>query len=891
MVKITNIDISGFLTFRDFSLNLNDKNIIVGTNGTGKSNFMKILDLMINNPTELSKEVYHNGNKYDERYVKLYIELYEDTTNNGAPKNNEIIINFMAFIILNKFLHTRQNNGNGKFIDFMYYFRKIKKIIIDNKKFNKIILQKDGNTYDTTIELTDETFLNDYVNDNKYNNYLANPSNPLSIFDTCFNEININCEVYNGYYTALCSIHNVPIEHQQMSIEKLNQNISELNEKIGELEHNLKKIIDEENQQTSNGEDKSKESSESSNYDADDQYSSENISDDEIRENIVMQDSDVDQQIKEITKEIGDLRNEREKFTRILSVKESIKKINNLHFVDKFKSFIAENPSDKNKSYKIIFEAINYQSVIKKYNCGINDQLYDNRNEFEKIIDFYKETNSNGSNISIKRLDEIANNVGNINEMFKQYLKLHIRKITQYNDINSDTAIKLSKEIYTELQKPNVTNEKQRDPYDHKTLFNKVFELNNNARSKYNLLKMKNADLYRFIDIKEKFKAITGKEFDIKYDVDKILDIECVITINRHQYPCSSGENDLINFLAEYYSSESDVLLIDEPCVRLSSQNKINFRKQLLEEDEENKPNKQLIMITHDPQMISEKTCENMIRFELNNNMTKERLINAISSADRKLIFGHKDVLFAKRCLLVEGYTDYLVMKNILNFMENKAIGYNDYLIDICIGKTSRLPFVLNKLNIDHKIIYDSDVILKLSNNISGDVNNNNEVNNLYSIIKQQYDNTQFLNFNEDKSLIDKINQITDLESFNSNIKGFIKKLKKIVSHSYIIGYGNTLNQLLDEKNINDRLNDTNYNINDICRSTNNYILVWPKEIKDLEGVGLKLGIFTPEEYATINKNNKTTKWAEKMDVVYAKIEDAYNNNDPIINDIINFLK
>jgi AAA15 family ATPase/GTPase len=49
-MRITTVEIDGYLSFNNFKIQLEEKNIIVGTNGVGKSNFLKLLYLSVFNP-------------------------------------------------------------------------------------------------------------------------------------------------------------------------------------------------------------------------------------------------------------------------------------------------------------------------------------------------------------------------------------------------------------------------------------------------------------------------------------------------------------------------------------------------------------------------------------------------------------------------------------------------------------------------------------------------------------------------------------------------------------------------------------------------------------------------------------------------------------------------
>jgi len=189
--------------------------------------------------------------------------------------------------------------------------------------------------------------------------------------------------------------------------------------------------------------------------------------------------------------------------------------------------------------------------------------------------------------------------------------------------------------------------------------------------------------------------------FDYRY---VIIDHE-----NNDEYECSKGESELIDFLTEYYCEKSQIIIIDEPCVHLSSQNKINFREYILNEDCNDR---QLIVITHDSELISEKNCDNIIYFKYENKKTKNTSLIDLNGDDKKLLFESKEILFANKCLLVEGYSDYLFMKIYLS-----VFNINNYYIIITRGCGNKLWKILNKLDIDYNLMYDADKLFQRHNN------------------------------------------------------------------------------------------------------------------------------------------------------------------------------
>ena len=74
---IKEVSINGFLSFGDvdkpFIVKFKNKNIIVGTNGTGKSNFIKLINMAVFDPENL---VYYIDENIDtEPEIKITFQL------------------------------------------------------------------------------------------------------------------------------------------------------------------------------------------------------------------------------------------------------------------------------------------------------------------------------------------------------------------------------------------------------------------------------------------------------------------------------------------------------------------------------------------------------------------------------------------------------------------------------------------------------------------------------------------------------------------------------------------------------------------------------------------------------------------------------------------------
>ncbi len=238
-----------------------------------------------------------------------------------------------------------------------------------------------------------------------------------------------------------------------------------------------------------------------------------------------------------------------------------------------------------------------------------------------------------------------------------------------------------------------------------KELDNFIFRINSSYRIRKRLYEIKNYENEIFLKIKEKFKGITNKIFDVILNSNDIEDYYYII-FNNNSYRCSNGEEELLDFLTIYYDNEKCIMMIDEPCAHLSSQNKIKFKDLFLKNQNYSNNDKQIFVITHDIELVD--INNNLIYFRMNDKqITELYMLPSINEEQKKDISEHKEILFSSQCLLVEGYHDYRIMKCFL-----EQTGYTDYNIIITGGCTSKLYKILDEFKIEYKIIYDNDVIL-----------------------------------------------------------------------------------------------------------------------------------------------------------------------------------
>lgn len=214
-----------------------------------------------------------------------------------------------------------------------------------------------------------------------------------------------------------------------------------------------------------------------------------------------------------------------------------------------------------------------------------------------------------------------------------------------------------------------------------------------------------------FSNVAEKYKIITGKTFSIQviHASDDFL-LKDYVFLNVHgssSSQCSCGEYDLLRFLLQLYDNVASVILLDEPVSKLSSQNKVNFRNKVLVEyftSDVIAMKKQLLMVTHDKEFVYPNTFENLIHFRMTENGTQLTLFSS-GTNDKKLICETPEILFCDRCILVEGYSDYVFVNSFM-----KESNYNrDANIIPMHGCGSKLYSVCQKLGIKYKIMFDYD--------------------------------------------------------------------------------------------------------------------------------------------------------------------------------------
>jgi predicted ATP-dependent endonuclease of OLD family len=116
--------------------------------------------------------------------------------------------------------------------------------------------------------------------------------------------------------------------------------------------------------------------------------------------------------------------------------------------------------------------------------------------------------------------------------------------------------------------------------------------------------------------------------------------------------------------------------------------------------------NKQIIMITHNSEFITEDMCNNIIRFSQKNGETQcYSLTNRENEKDLKLILEHPQVLFSDKCFLVEGHYDMRVLSQFLHVIKND----HEFVVVNMLGADSCLYSIMFEFDIKYKMIFDVD--------------------------------------------------------------------------------------------------------------------------------------------------------------------------------------
>lgn len=805
-MRINKVNIHGFMSFHDFHIDLSKtENIIVGTNGSGKTNFLDIVSRVVNSLCDNTESFITEISDTHNNFVKIHIEFDE----------NELILLHSLFV----------------FCVLCNYFQ-------IGVKYEKLV----ASLYDLNIFSEGIIILctqqSKCITQIKFN---------------CCDCINANLS-FNNHNSSCCLINQLITHIQLLSNIATTTNIP------------ISQIF------------------------SDDFKIKFNINPDQIN-NFIIEHYFCDDAYK-ILQKCTDKK---------IFFKEMIKPLIN-------------NPNYKNKTFFDLFNE--YANLKTEY---YND-------DSEHIITYYN-CSDYINNISLNTFYNIL----------PKYLADSVQYLSQntYNNVENILGNVIDYEKQLNIIQCNISTPTSRILESNDILQNFIENINEQYSIRKKLFELKNNETEQFKNIQNKFKEIQGKFFDVMaYNVRNFIDYDYVIINDNNKYNCSFGETELIDFLCGYYSdSYASIILVDEPCSHLSSQNKAILRELF------RKTNKQLIIVTHDIELIDKD--HNLIYFNMIDGISMSVNLNTLSNKQhekerneenekiKKKIFEHREILFSSQILFVEGYHDYKFIKVFLNYVECSK--YNIIILDGC---RNNIWSMCDKLKIKYKIIYDFDVLqsnIKIeqyynphAQHFLADHNillENNQpmyithemlcsylntpkrkfihtyiflitIDKLLFNNQLNIDGTQIIKFKIDtnkKILTNDINKIIDnknnmkndvlclifVDILNDNVQEYLKKYEDSdEKRNFIKNHGDDFSH--DFAKIFNEHNKSSLQLNTIV---DNYLIkqnifAWSYELKDLEGLGKKI----------YNDNNfKKSDWHTKTTDDIKKCIENYNADGTLI--------
>jgi len=235
-------------------------------------------------------------------------------------------------------------------------------------------------------------------------------------------------------------------------------------------------------------------------------------------------------------------------------------------------------------------------------------------------------TNLTGSSFYVNDMDIILQKIGDI--IYPDKKIISSCSSNSFNNFfeNNYYALKLFKKYISENKYITYNNLYNFNDYVLDKIKNKIKYIENYngqdcAKDLLELKKKQDILDTRFTTIKDNFKRTMNYDIDVteKDDGDdKGKPYLYMIVENSKYEDLSKGQKELIYLLTKLYKDDNSIILIDEPVTGLSCQNKYKFREVVLENDNNNMS--QYILITHDKDLISEKNCDKIIRFHMDDN-------------------------------------------------------------------------------------------------------------------------------------------------------------------------------------------------------------------------------------------------------------------------------
>lgn len=242
----------------------------------------------------------------------------------------------------------------------------------------------------------------------------------------------------------------------------------------------------------------------------------------------------------------------------------------------------------------------------------------------------------------------------------------------------------------------------------------------------------------------------------------------------------SSGEKQLIYFIFALISKEvrNSIIIIDEPELHLHKKFQTYLLSLLtrLAEDTDN----QIIMSSHSPVFIDQKTIKNVIRIQRDENNQSEPvyinpdelntlkdLLHIVNSQNNEKVF------FADKVILVEGITDRLIFERLISYYQKYFD--NSEVIEVIevSGKQNLVKYqqFLEAIKVNNYTIADFDYLKTIGNS---------QVKELFITDKSKIDKEIILGDSKDSdTLLDFLDEYINEDSPNiESIKSFVDYIK-----------------------------------------------------------------------------------------------------------------
>lgn len=499
------------------------------------------------------------------------------------------------------------------------------------------------------------------------------------------------------------------------------------------------------------------------------------------------------------------------------------------------------NDSDNNRHNLMYYY---YEKLLSGF-VRINQENINNTTMIEHFIKIYDKYKTENRNFDPKKFFETMHYDPDIHNTLNKTQKNHI--ICQNLLYKNDDLLKIVQKKYREI-------------------FNKKFIFEHEDI---------NVDIYILVNGIPLYKEKVKNDFDLFEIIRERKNIffgkyknECI----NGNHECSFGEVEVINFLTLLYSSNYNIIYIDEPCVYLAKQNS-NILMSIINEIKD----KQIFIITHDSKRLNINNISNLYYFFNSNRYTNifsyKKMLSINNKINEKLLYESKDIFFSQNIFLVEGIDDKRFIECLVGIQNPN----NKYEILEMRGGKSTLPKILENLNVNFKVMYDLDHIFsgfgaKFVKYIYFDKIGDLTIEEINDIVKKLKD---FFNID--------IKDVGNEEEFKN---ARLQILSTKISNKYIKEeYLDASNQLFT-KNKNLTFADIDNVINNYNNiEKNKKVLIHPKNYCDIEGyINVKHGaIGSMNEDCLIREINKY-KYRMKNIITFmnsnVKIKDESNKEE-----------